>query len=165
MRLVSIMLVCVGIGAACGDPVGYRVEVRVLGSEVAFAGRSLSIGGKAFPNPSPDIEAPLPFAPAASDAESGLLETSVILCTDDMTRFLSTDFTIHIREMDGSVTDAVLHRVACRLSPGEVGDTEFNQLMLGVDGSLRTDFGTDPYVGAECLNVFFSTHPCENVDF
>lgn len=165
MRLLCIMLVCVGVGTACDEPVGYRVSVRVLGSEAAFAGRSLSIENKAFPNPSLDDQAPLFFAPPAADAETGLIETSIVLCTDDMSRFLSTDFTIRIRGEDGVVTDAVLHRVACRLSFGEVGDLEFNQLVLHADGSLGTDFGAEPYVGAECLNDFSGRVPCESVDF
>ena len=125
-----------GISACSGSKHGSVVYVTVKGSEVAFTDRSVQVEGKR--------------APPVGGAGPGVRGTTVGLCTDDRTRFLTAPVHIEILQGDETISTGTLDRVACQFE-GTPGYVEQNFVFLEDDGSLLVTLdGSDSRVYAYC---------------
>lgn len=135
-------LVLLGPGCSgCGGPeerLGYQVDVRLEGSVTAFAGRSITVGGKAVPSP--------------SAVGADIQRAEVSLCTASRDRFLGQEtLEVVVRSADGGVTTTQVPRYACRLSE-QPGTIELLNLRLEENGRARDSVPGDPRVYSTCAS-------------
>lgn len=122
-------------GCACGTD--YVVYIQIVGSREAFDGRVIEVDGRVLDE----------AREWSGDEEQ--MATTITLCTSSRDRFLREPFEVTVNEGESVLSRTTLDRVACRLTTDEVGEEEFVQVFLDLDGTVVADWD-DPRTETYC---------------
>jgi hypothetical protein len=134
----------------CGEePVetDYLVEITVVGKAEAFADRTMKIINQTLGPRRPVI---------IGDTVTDEFKAEVTLCTKDLESFINDPILITVSEGDQVISEQMIERFACKYSPHEIGNQEYSQVYLELDGSIDAKFGNSENAGSECLRPNYS---------
>jgi len=134
----------------------YLIHVQVVGTPEAFAGRTIMLENQVLGPRRQRI---------IGDRLVNELEATVTLCTHDREKFLGHSVLIRVLEGQEVVSEQRIHRIACKHSPTEVGNTEYNTIYLELDGSIDAAFGDSANVDASCTEPNYGVNCINDPDF
>jgi hypothetical protein len=142
----------------CGEePVetDYLVEITVVGKAEAFADRTMKIINQTLGPRRPVI---------IGDTVTDEFKAEVTLCTKDLESFINDPILITVLEGDQVVSEQMINRFACKYSPHEIGNKEYSQVYLELDGSIDAEFGNSENAWSSCSHPTYPL-PCPEPDF
>lgn len=147
------------VSAACSsestaDNHSYNIEMIIEGTRQAFGTRSFEMEGKVAPS-----------GPYFENEQISIYRARVWLCTNSHQLFLEAPINMKVLEQGNIIWQDDVVRYGCRyMEDGESGHREVNTLKLNDDGSVATEFGTDPDVSSICWVDYEGAPPCEHDD-
>lgn len=149
-------LVFVGCADSPNSDTDYLIYMQVVGTPEAFTGRTIMIEDQILGPRTHRI---------IGDRVVDELEATVTLCTQDREKFLNHPVLIKVLEGEEVIRKQSINRVACKYSPTEAGNTEYNSVYLEIDGSIDAEFGNSTRVDTSCYPPSYGLSCINDPDF